>query len=73
MSTVVTLICMALLAGFVYYYLPPDRPRRLFRLEQFRPAAPLAGILDEPERPDDAVDASGGAPIPGQASTTVLD
>ncbi|WP_305092653.1 hypothetical protein [Prescottella sp. R16] len=52
MSTVITLACIALLAYGVYHYLPPDRPRRLFRLEQFRPAAPLAGILDEPTDPE---------------------
>ncbi|MCA1005839.1 hypothetical protein LCL87_08920 [Rhodococcus hoagii] len=47
MSTLITLAALAALAGFVYHYMPKDRPGKLFRLEQFRPAAPLAGIFDE--------------------------
>ncbi|WP_430334066.1 hypothetical protein [Rhodococcus sp. ACT016] len=56
MSTVVTLVCMSSLAGFVYWYMPRDRPRKWFRLEQFCPAAPLAGIFDASERPSSAAD-----------------
>ncbi|RVW10009.1 hypothetical protein EGT67_07190 [Prescottella agglutinans] len=58
MSTLITLACMSALAAFVYHYLPRDRPRKRFRLEQFRPAAPLAGILDADE------DRGGGADTP---------
>ncbi len=57
MSTVITLACMAALAGFVYWYMPRDRPRKRFRLEQFRPTAPLVGILDENRGRGGAVDA----------------
>lgn len=46
MSTLITLAAIAALAGFVYHYIPKDRPGKLFRLAQFRPAAPLAGIFD---------------------------
>jgi len=46
MSTVITLACLSALTGFVYWYIPRDRPRKWFRLEHFRPAAPLAGILE---------------------------
>ncbi|CAM3002524.1 hypothetical protein RHDE110596_11650 [Prescottella defluvii] len=46
MSTLITFACIAGLAGFVYHYTPKANGRGLFRLEQFRPAAPLAGILD---------------------------
>ncbi|MFC9516261.1 hypothetical protein ACFTSD_11080 [Nocardiaceae bacterium NPDC056970] len=47
MSTLITLAALAALAGFVYHYMPKDRPGKLFRLEQFRPAAPLAGIFED--------------------------
>ncbi|WFR73631.1 hypothetical protein P9209_08520 [Prescottella defluvii] len=73
MSTVITLVCMSALAGFVYHYLPRDRPRKSFRLEQFRPAAPLAGIFDEPQRPDRAVDDSHGAHPEDRSSKEALD
>ncbi|MDH6280615.1 hypothetical protein M2284_001638 [Rhodococcus sp. LBL1] len=73
MSTVITLACMSALAGFVYYYLPRDRPRKWFRLEQFRPAAPLAGIFDERDRPDQGVDDSYGAHADDRSSTGALD
>lgn len=72
MSSVVTLVCIAVLAAFVYHYLPPDRPRRLFHLEQFRPAAPLAGMFDEEERPDTpaAHPVAAPEPAPVQLSET---
>lgn len=73
MSTVITLACMAALAGFVYYYLPRDRPRKWFRLEQFRPAAPLAGILDENRSRDGAVDDPAAPPPLDRSSIDSLD
>ncbi|MFM1730610.1 hypothetical protein ABI214_18290 [Prescottella soli] len=73
MSTVITLACMSALAGFVYWYMPRDRPRKRFRLEQFRPAAPLAGIFDEHARPDRAVGDSCRAHAKDQSSEEVLD
>ncbi|QBJ95904.1 hypothetical protein ERC79_07900 [Rhodococcus sp. ABRD24] len=47
MSTLITLACIAGLAAFVYRYAPKGDRWGPFRLEQFRPAAPLAGILNE--------------------------
>ncbi|WP_146176454.1 hypothetical protein [Rhodococcus sp. OK519] len=51
MSTAITLACMSALAGFVYWYMPRDRPQKRFRLEQFRPATSFVGVLDEPGYP----------------------
>ncbi|MGO4204542.1 hypothetical protein AB4Z09_22880 [Rhodococcus sp. TAF43] len=55
MSTLITFLCIAALAAFVYRYAPGEHERGPFRPEQFRPAAPLAGILDaaEARRPDE--------------------
>ncbi|RVW01686.1 hypothetical protein [Rhodococcus spongiicola] len=73
MSTAVALICLALLAGFVYRYVSPDRRSRLFRLEQFRPAAPLAGIFDEPDRAGTDGTSSSPARRGDQSSVAKLD
>lgn len=73
MSTVITLACMGALAGFVYWYMPRDRPRKWFRLEQFRPAAPLAGILDEPEAGPATGNEPGAASPECQSSPVELD
>ncbi|WP_137724013.1 hypothetical protein [Prescottella subtropica] len=52
MSTLASFTCIAILAFGVYHYLPQDHPGRLFRLEQFCSAAPLAGLLDDDGRGD---------------------
>lgn len=56
MSTLITFVCVAGLAGFVYHYTPKANGRGLFRLEQFRPAAPLAGILDDDPNPAESAE-----------------
>lgn len=73
MSTAITLVCMSALAGFVYYYIPRERPRKRFRLEQFRPAAPLVGILDEPESPESVDDDPTGDRSGDRSSARQLD
>ncbi|MEN0139593.1 MAG: hypothetical protein AAGC80_30875 [Rhodococcus sp. (in: high G+C Gram-positive bacteria)] len=53
MTTLITLLCMALLAATVAHYGPKEGGKGIFRLEQFRIGAPLGGIfLDQPSSPE---------------------
>ena len=45
MYTIATLLVLTLFAAAIYRYAPRESHRNPFRLEQFRPAAPLAGLL----------------------------
>lgn len=47
MSTLITFLAIAALAAFVYHYMPKTRQGQPFHLEQFRPAAPLAGTFGD--------------------------
>lgn len=51
MSTLITFLAIAALAAFVYHYMPKARQGQPFHLEQFRPAAPLAGTFDDGKGP----------------------
>lgn len=73
MSTVTALAALAALAGLVHHHLREDRPGRLFRLEQFRPAAPLAGILGTGTGPGERPDSGMRPSEKPQSSTSVLD
>lgn len=54
MTTLITLLCMALLAAAVAHFGPKEGGKGVFRLEQFRIGAPLGGILpDQPSSPED--------------------
>lgn len=56
MTTLITLLCLTLLAAAVAHYGPKDGGEGVFRLEQFRMGAPLGGIFPDrtssPEDPD---------------------
>lgn len=45
MTAIATLLAVALFAAAIYHYAPRTSRRNLFHLDQFRPAAPLAGLL----------------------------
>jgi hypothetical protein len=45
MTAIATLLAVALFAAAIYHYAPRASERNLFHLDQFRPAAPLAGLL----------------------------
>lgn len=70
MSTLVTLAAIAALAAFVYHYIPKDHPGRAFRVEQFRPAAPLAGILDDGPDPPESAEQPDGEQAPSTETQT---
>ena len=54
MTTLITLLCMALLAAAVAHFGPKEGGKGVFRLEQFRIGAPLGGIFpDPPNSPED--------------------
>ena len=44
MTALATVIVLALFAAAILHYAPRSGSRKAFRLEQFRPAAPLAGL-----------------------------
>ena len=45
MTAIATLIVVAMFAAAIFHYAPRPPRGKPFRLEQFRPAAPLAGLL----------------------------
>ncbi|WP_157108722.1 hypothetical protein [Aldersonia kunmingensis] len=45
MTALATLIVLALFATAIFSFAPRSTSRKVFRLDQFRPAAPLAGLL----------------------------
>ncbi|HEY5857727.1 MAG TPA: hypothetical protein VIW24_27750 [Aldersonia sp.] len=47
MTTIAALLVIAGFAWAIYHYAPRWSGRGPFRLEQFRPAAPLAGIFSD--------------------------
>ncbi|QYB02921.1 hypothetical protein I1A62_38075 [Rhodococcus sp. USK10] len=54
MTTLITLLCMALLAAAVAHFGPKEGGKGVFRLEQFRIGAPLGGIFpDQSSSPED--------------------
>lgn len=76
MSTLVTFLAIAALAAFVYRYMPKERQGSPFHLEQFRPAAPLAGIFDDgasPATPERRAETDSARPGVEQSSTRELD
>ncbi|MDF3303517.1 hypothetical protein P3H15_00660 [Rhodococcus sp. T2V] len=67
MTTLITLLCMALLAAAVAHFGPKEGGKDIFRLEQFRIGAPLGGIFpdqpsspENPDWPDPRCQGSGG-------------
>ena len=73
MSTVTALAALAALAGVVYRATGARRCGRVFRLEQFRPAAPLAGILDAGTGPGSGPAAAPAPPEQPRSSRPTLD
>lgn len=47
MTTVITLVCMVLMAAAIARYGPKEDGQGLFRLVQFRFGAPLGGIFQD--------------------------
>lgn len=45
MTTFLTLLTIATFAAIVYHYAPEGSKHGIFHLDQFRPAAPLAGFF----------------------------
>ena len=76
MSTLITFLAIAALAAFVYRYMPKERQGSPFHLEQFRPAAPLAGIFDDvasPATPERRAETDSVRPAAEQSSNRALD
>ncbi|MBM4723485.1 hypothetical protein GS439_13495 [Rhodococcus hoagii] len=73
MSTLITFLAIAALAAFVYRYMPKERQGSPFHLEQFRPAAPLAGIFDDGASPATAERRAAARPGAEQSSNRALD
>ncbi|NMN98140.1 hypothetical protein [Antrihabitans stalactiti] len=45
MTTILTLLILGAFAAAIYHFAPHSSKHGLFHLDQFRPAAPLAGFL----------------------------
>lgn len=45
MTTILTVLILIAFAATIYHYAPQRSKHGLFHLDQFRPAAPLAGFL----------------------------